>query len=417
MMKPVIRCAAIVGAFAGLSPAPSATAQTVDSGSDESDGALALTTPGVIELDPTSFNPPLDVDGDNVFHFTTINVAAGVTVRLSAEHFGSRPVVWLATGTVQIDGTIDLDGQDGHDRVIMPRRAVAGAGGWNGGTGGRNGIPALAGSGLGGGSPDGNNGGGASHATSATGQLPAYGNHFVTPLLGGSGGGGGRGGSPGSGAPYEGGGGGGAGGGAILIASNTAIVLAGAVRADGGAGASGRNCSRIGWCFGGGGGSGGGIRLVAPRIEGAGTLTAIGGSSFSGSWGSEGRVRLEAFELEFRGPNTPAARGAAPSPIMPPADAPSIRVTSIAGESVAASPLASYVMPDVTFDATGPVEVEVEASNIPLGTRVQLRVTPQTGDELLAESTLSGTVSTSTATIMVSPPSGLSTYSVHADWR
>ena len=56
-------------------------------GSNGSDGALNLTlaTPGVLNgvliFDPVALN--LDVDGDNVYHFTTINIANGLTVKLA----------------------------------------------------------------------------------------------------------------------------------------------------------------------------------------------------------------------------------------------------------------------------------------------------------------------------------------------
>ena len=62
-------------------------AQTFDSTSDGSDGALDFSTvpPGTtIVFDPTSFTPPLDTDGDNIFHFTTITIPSEVTIRLPA---------------------------------------------------------------------------------------------------------------------------------------------------------------------------------------------------------------------------------------------------------------------------------------------------------------------------------------------
>jgi hypothetical protein len=64
--------ALIVAVLVGRSP--SAQAQTFDSGSNGSDGALNLTTPGTVIFDPSTFAPPLDQDGDNVFHFTTITI-------------------------------------------------------------------------------------------------------------------------------------------------------------------------------------------------------------------------------------------------------------------------------------------------------------------------------------------------------
>src|SRR5258708_38441975 len=70
--------------------------QVFSSGSNGSDGALNLTTPGTIVFDPRSFNPALDPDGDNVYPFTTINIAAGVTVKLSATYLNG-PGFWLAS--------------------------------------------------------------------------------------------------------------------------------------------------------------------------------------------------------------------------------------------------------------------------------------------------------------------------------
>ncbi|NKB23241.1 MAG: hypothetical protein GKR87_02395 [Kiritimatiellae bacterium] len=84
------------------------TAQTFNSGSDGTDGALIISTPGTSVFDPSSFTPLLDPDGDGVYHFTTVMVSTGVTVRFDSAIMGNKPVVWLATGNVQIDGTLDL---------------------------------------------------------------------------------------------------------------------------------------------------------------------------------------------------------------------------------------------------------------------------------------------------------------------
>src|SRR5450755_1106851 len=76
-----------------------ASAQTFSSGSTGSDGALTFNTPGTYVFDPKTYNPPLDPSGDNVFNFTTITIASGVTVRLTGSVING-PVVWLASGTV-----------------------------------------------------------------------------------------------------------------------------------------------------------------------------------------------------------------------------------------------------------------------------------------------------------------------------
>ena len=216
-----------------------ALTQTFNSGSTGSDGALNLSgTPAgtTVQFDPASFSPSLDPDGDNVYHFTTITIPAGVTVRLSADRLGVSPVVWLATGPVRIDGVLNLRGSRGHNigETVLP--AIAGAGGYAGGPGATASSPPRRGEGLGASvvAP-----GSAGHAVAGFGVFgqpggPAYGNDFLLPLLGGSGGTGGE---------REGvsGAGGGAGGGALLIASTSTITIDGDVWADGGEGGCGGN--------------------------------------------------------------------------------------------------------------------------------------------------------------------------------
>jgi len=188
---------ALMVLLAGLVSAMSAFAQSFDSGSNGSDGALVLDTPGTIVFYPGDFDPPLDVDHDGIYHFTTITVAAGVTVRLGADRLGTQPVIWLATGDVVINGTLDLSGDDGYDSGELPRHAVAGAGGFNGGLGSTSIVGATPGEGPGGGGVAESNGqgGGAGHTVmgmSAEGEGgAAYGNSFLRPLIGGSGGAGG----------------------------------------------------------------------------------------------------------------------------------------------------------------------------------------------------------------------------------
>ena len=147
-------------------------AQTFTSGSTGADGALnfAGTPPGtVIDFDPTTFTPALDADGDSVYHFTTITIPANVTVRLRANKAGAAPIHWLATGAVVIDGTLDLNGENGHTRVAPRIPSVPGPGGFAGGIGaGTPNLPPQAGFGPGGGCASGGNAG---HATSIAQQF------------------------------------------------------------------------------------------------------------------------------------------------------------------------------------------------------------------------------------------------------
>jgi hypothetical protein len=127
---------AIAGAIFISSTA--ALAQGFVSGSNGTDGALTFAAAaGTVVFDPVARG--IDTDGDNVFHFTTIDIPAGTTVLLRADQPGlaeGRPVVWLATGAVNIAGAIDLSGAQGHAWSTLPRPSIPGAGGFGGGPGG-----------------------------------------------------------------------------------------------------------------------------------------------------------------------------------------------------------------------------------------------------------------------------------------
>lgn len=415
----------IVTFFVLLGGTQNAYSQTFDSGSDDSDGALNLTTPGTIDFDPGALG--LDTDGDNIYHFTTITIGAGVTVRLS-HPFLNAPQFWLASGAVQIDGIIDLNGGDGQDGQDVLNDAFfipspPGAGGFSGGAGGTLLSSHQPGNGPGGG---GAGGGGAGHSgvggraavLGGSSGGPAYGSKFLVPLMGGSGGGGGfR-----TTSATDSSGSGGSGGGSLLIASSTSIIINGTIKTDGGKGGDGSTA-------GGGGGSGGAIRLAATIISGAGTLSAIGGGGgfptttpWVGGSGSSGRIRLEAHQHLFTGNANPLHYLALPlNTFLPATPAPSLRVVSVTdaggAKLVPAFPTASLTIPDVTIDDPSPVTVDIEASNIPVGTVVQLHLLSESVRIQIVDSTpLAGTVAHSTATVTVTIPSGFSRGFVRATW-
>jgi hypothetical protein len=400
-----------------------------NSGSTGASGALDCGTNGTVVFDPAGYNHATNPEtGDILFNFTTITIGSGCTLRLTADALGSlgnHPVVWLASGGVQIAGTVDLSGAPGH-HPDQPRVAAApGPGGGAGGVGGTpSGLPPESGEGFGGGGAAGDCGGGGggyagdggicqAHAVYGGGNGgPPYGNEFISPLLGGSGGGGGA--NSGCGGGGE---GGGAGGGALLIASSGTINVSGAINGNGGSGGA---CG----CYAdeGGGGSGGAIRLVASGITGSGVLQANGGSVPCSGWlsagpGSGGRIRLEAFHQQFVGSISPAAAFSTPYVVFPTENAPTVRVTTVGGIAVPTPPTASFNPPDVTIDQGGPVTLAIEAHNIPPGTPVHLRITPQSGTSLSVDSDpLTGTLASSTANATVTVPAGFSRFYVQASW-
>ncbi len=404
--------------------------QEFNSGSNGSDGTLHLTTPGEVLFDPRDFSPPLDPDGDGVYHFTTINVGPGVIVKLKAVPLGLQPVVWLAEGDVVINGVLDLNGEDGHSEGVttLNTAAIGGAGGHEEGRGARAGLSATPGLGPGGGVAA-LRGGGAGHVNlghDGGGCVPgtAYGNAFALPMLGGSGGGG---------STFIPGSGGGAGGGALLIGSSTSIKVNGAITANGGHGRAdgiGGSTRRSG------AGSGGTIRLIASRIEGSGLLSAQGGTrvlpdgnlAVGTCEGSGGQVRLEAFSHQFGGTirvdNPPRfsnalegmVRLATPGLVFPPNPAPVVRVVSVARVPVPDFPTGAFDPADLTINQGGEVTFEIEGRNVPIGTVVHFRLYNESegliefNSEPLAGANASSTSASATATV----PHGFSRVTVEA---
>lgn len=376
-------------------------AQTFSSGSTGVDGAFAPTT-----------NTTLTVPPSGVFNFTTITIPAGVIVTFTP-NATNTPVTMLATGDVSVAGTIRLDGTGGQLGPSGGFPGVGGPGGFRGGNGhhlanvsGGSGIGPGGGLGLvigANGGSYGTNGGGATNLT--------YGAPELLPLIGGSGGGGS---GNGTSSTDGGGGGGGGGGGAILIASSSVITIqsGGLISANGGTGGA------AGFAAGaGGGGSGGAIRLVAGYVYIAGTsgtaLTAQGGHVISTTPGGDGRIRMEGFTIKLSG----ASMFPIPSTGLPNlvslSNPPTLSITSVGGIGVPGNPTGAAGGLDVTLpNQTGATDIELAASGIPLGTIINVNITPAIDDPVNVNSSpLSGTVSNSTATATAALPSGSSVIS------
>jgi len=437
------RGASAVFLLAALAAASAQAAVT--SGSTGADGPLNPTV-----------NTEIQLPESGILNYTTINIPTGVTVKFK-KNTANTPVFILASGNVTIAGTIDIRGSDAKasgtygDGVLgddgIP--GVGGPGGYDGGRGGRDDLalrPEIirggAGLGPGGGlggveGADGCNSigyyryfgtggaysiaayqaGGAGYncgASTITVFSKPYGSPLLQPLLGGSGGGG-----VGGRANYAGSGGGG-GGGAILIASSGTLQLTGTINARGGdsGGVAGTNAGGYG-----AGGSGGAIRLVATTVAGNGSLLAEGGCAnvsntarqnclatgyISQNGGAPGRSRLEGEAITFTGSSSPAYVGDTPGPIFI-AGAPALSIASIAGTTVPANPTGNA---DVTLPAstTGPIAVEFQTTNVPVGNTVLLRVVPAYGQPIeVLSPAIAGTTAAGTATVSVTLPSGPST--------
>lgn len=376
-----------------------------DSGSTGADGAFNPTV-----------NTEIQLPADGKLNFTTVNIPTGVTVTFK-KNASNTPVYMLATGDVTIAGSINLNATSASG--VAPGKG--GTGGFDGGMGaypnscggsglgpggGKAGVKVASsmsyGSGGGGGGFGGSGGTGYTPSSaSSTGGVGGgyYGNQSLLPIIGGSAGGGGCGANQGSGLA----GGGGGGGGAILIASSGTVNISGSITANGGAGGA-----TVAYSGHGGGGSGGAIRIVANLITGNGTISATGGSGdsdtgYDGGNGSGGRVHLEANYLQRTASTSPQYTYLdSPVYVFPP-NLPVLKIASIGGAPVPSEPTGKYSTPDIVLPTTvsNPVEVAIEAGNIPVGTTVTVSVVSQLGAPASTSTTLFGTDQLSTATANV----------------
>lgn len=199
---------------------------------------------------------------------------------------GSRPLVILASGTVTIDGILDLGARThgpGSGGASGGAISLDGMGSGGGRAGTVSSSTGSAASGGGGGSFCGVGGAGGRGAMIAGGAGgPVVATTDLIPLRGGSGGG--VGGAI-TGVPTP----GGSGGGALQISARVAIHVGGVIYAGGGGG-DGATAGG-----GGGGGSGGAILLEAPVLDVTGVLWTAGGGgggasgTTSGGYGEDAR--------------------------------------------------------------------------------------------------------------------------------
>jgi hypothetical protein len=339
---------------------------------------------------------------DGTYHFTSITIPPGVTVRWIITNLALPPVRWLATEDVVIHGTIDVSGQFAANTLPPGVPARGGPGGYDGGLGAIRFASSAAyvgqpGKGPGGGEP------GTAQQTNPNlrdgkpGEYAGkYGNAFLQPLLGGSGGGGGA-----SSADWDGGRGGG-GGGAILIASSRDILLNGVIRANGGE----YQWSNASY---GGRGSGGGILLRADRVTGPGSLEAYGGHPNN----PNGRIRVEAYVRSLTGGQNPPAVVGLPAANGELNQVGTLRIVSVDGANVVQPPTGNLSTPDVVFSDPGPVTIVVNGTGIPNGTPVTVTITTASSIITAGPQNLQGGSATVTATV----PAGTGTLQATAQFN
>jgi hypothetical protein len=89
----------------------------------------------------------------------------------------------------------------------------------------------------------------------------------------------------------------------------------------------------------------------------------------------------------------------------------------IAGKPLPPSPNGTFTLPDVQISEAGPTSVEIEAHQIPVGTRVELHLFSEDGSvQVLTSEPLTGQLASSSTTMMVTFPVGFTRGFPRASW-
>lgn len=123
-------------------------------------------------------------------------------------------------------------------------------------------------------------------------------------------------------------------------------------------------------------------------------------------------MRFDTYENDFGGsfsPYTVFSQGFQPIIIPSAGQLPQLTVTSVGGVPVSASPTGALSTPDAVLSAqqANPIPIVVRCSNLPLNTAITVSVKPMNGSPVSAVGfNNTGTVSSSTATVLVNMPRG-----------
>lgn len=328
-----------------------------NSGSTGADGALDLSG-----CQPHQISGACEVQlpESGILNYTTVNIPNGKRLQF-IRNSRNTPVIILAQGNVNIAGAIEVNA--GRYR-LYPNGwyfdfFTSGPGGFDAGDYGRSGF------GPGGGLISGDSNG------KWIGPLS------LTPIIGGSGG------------ADKGGGG----GGAVVIASSTSINVSGSVSASG-VGANGFYSKS---------GSGGAIRLVSHSITVAGS-GSLGASTNSGIPSLNGVIRVEATQINFQGSATPAATLSPINPTIVSSSQPQLTIISVGGYTVPTYAGSRFDTVDLLLpnQLPDPINVVVQAINIPSGTQIQVGFANGSGNATSSPCILTGGSSTLSCTATIS---------------
>jgi hypothetical protein len=153
--------------------------------------------------------------------------------------------------------------------------------------------------------------------------------------------------------------------------------------------------------------------LVAPAVSISGALNAGAGALNPcqiDQGNPTGVVRVEAFTIGALNITGGTLFTATPFGLfLSTSGVPSVRVISVGGNPVAASPTGTFTVPDVSVNSNSPLTVAIQAANVPVGTVVTLVILSENGpDQIIPSTALAGTLASSTATASVTLAPGFS---------
>ena len=142
------------------------------------------------------------------------------------------------------------------------------------------------------------------------------------------------------------------------------------------------------------------------------SLAAVGSGN-----GGLGRIRLEAFTIRAEvGAGNPLYTATDPGSVFPPAGTPTLRAVMVDSVPISPDPRAGVQTVDAEVLTNNTVTLHIEATNIAIGTIVDVRVTPAADASFTVQSTpLTGSLTFSTATAQLSLPPGTSDIVLRAE--
>lgn len=156
--------------------------------------------------------------------------------------------------------------------------------------------------------------------------------------------------------------------------------------------------------------------MQAPLLSGCWTHVLSEAFNQTAFTGSPGRIRFDATNIvgvSTFGPNPTIG----PLQNVPLPTTTNLRIISVNGVAAPAFPQGGFLVPDLSLNTTATVPIVVQATNIPVNSPITIQLTTEEGADILTTPVnLTGSLSSSTATINVALPPGVTRLFARATW-